>query len=167
MRAQPKETYPEASLPLVSREDSNRPLTGAVPPAADYVIPDQSKVCCRPQVSSPACCVRVPRLADAPLAFTAVACVCPQPQKGVPVQDWILATVLRYNGQQAKYIVLDDDVDERGNLISGGTQQVVPAKYCLPLPLYEPSVYTAYNEFPRGQLDPSTLPPTHVGPPSA
>lgn len=50
VRSQPKDTYPEAALPLASREDSNLPLTGAVQAPPDYIIPDGAKVCCRPQV---------------------------------------------------------------------------------------------------------------------
>ena len=126
---QPKETYTDGTLPLAAREDSNRPLTGAVPAPPEYVVPDRAKVCCRPT-----------------------------PQKGMPPPDWILGTVLRYNVQQQKYIVLDDDHDEQGNIISGTSQQIIPAKFCLPLPLFEPSAYTSFNEFPRGGPPPASPP---------
>eukprot|EP00966_Prymnesium_polylepis_P121635 2811476-Prymnesium_polylepis.1 len=125
------DTYPETSLPLASREDSNRPLTGAVPAPADYVIPGHAKVCCRPHG-----------------------------QKGAP-QDWILGTVLRYHPQQAKYVVQDDDLDEAGILTTGAATRTRTAsrpsrvRRPAPLPLapsHMPHVVEAAASRPLGSM---------------
>jgi len=96
--------------------------SGAVPPAPTYVIPDRHKVAA--QISK---------------------------------QDWILASVLKFNTVNNKYIILDADEGEEPDpalLVAGGSlkQHQVPSKFVLPLPLYEPSVYTAHNELRPGQM---------------
>ena len=81
----------------------------------------------------------------------------------MPPQDWILATVLKFNLAQSKYIVLDDDQDESSAWAqpSSARQHTVMSKWCVALPLYEPSVYTPYNEFSRGSMVSHAHPPTH------
>ena len=118
--------YPDSLLPLAPAEASHQPLCGAVPAAQEYVIPERAKVAAR--TSGP------PKVAT---------------------EDWILAVVLRYNGASAKYMVLD--VDAGDELIAGASiassssrQHTLPSRYVLPLPLTEPSSYSAYNELARG-----------------
>ena len=72
--------YPDALLPIASREASCAPLCGAVPSAADHIIPERALVAARPSLS----------------------------------QDWILASVLRYNSVTNKYVVLDADAGDDG-----------------------------------------------------
>jgi SAGA-associated factor 29 len=60
--------------------------------------------------------------------------------------------VLKFNLPSSKYLVLDDDQDETGAWVGGTKQHTVRNKCCMPLPLYEPSHYTPYNEFGRGTL---------------
>ena len=69
-------------------------------------------------------------------------------------QDWILATVLRYTPATNKYTILDEDdadADPWSGDSSSARQHLVSRRMVLPLALSEPSVYTPYNEFPRGQ----------------
>jgi hypothetical protein len=115
--------YADAQLILAPREECNAPLCGAVPASEDYVIPDHAKVCAKP------------------------------PSNKMQPQDWILATVLRYSAQSNKYTIIDeDDADADPWAADAGRQQhVVSARMVMPLPTHEPSVYTPYNEFARGQ----------------
>ena len=115
--------YPDAVLPLAPREESNLPLCGAIQAAVDYIIPDNSKVCAKP------------------------------PSTKMQPQDWILGTVLKYVPASNKYIILDEDdsdADPWAQEATSQKQHQVPARFVLPLPQSEPSVYTQYNEFPRG-----------------
>lgn len=69
-------------------------------------------------------------------------------------QDWILGTVVRYQAQMGKYIVQDEDdseADPWAQEAGASKQHNVPGRMVVPLPLTEPSHYTPYNEFPRGQ----------------
>jgi len=69
-------------------------------------------------------------------------------------QDWILATVMRFTPATNKYTILDEDeadADPWSGDPSSARQHVVSRRMVMPLPLTEPSVYTPYNEFPRGQ----------------
>mmetsp|Transcript_44342 Transcript_44342/g.116511 ORF Transcript_44342/g.116511 Transcript_44342/m.116511 type:complete len:414 (+) Transcript_44342:18-1259(+) len=121
----PAFNYNDAELPIATREESNNPLCGAVPASPDYIIPDGAKVCAKP------------------------------PNNKMQPQDWILATVLRYTPATAKYTILDEDEADADPWAQGdpssARQHVVSRRMVLPLPLTEPSVYTQYNEFPRGQ----------------
>ena len=69
-------------------------------------------------------------------------------------QDWILGTLLRYTAASNKYVILDEDDSDadpcvKSDASATARQHQVPARMVLPLPLTEPSVYTAYNEFAR------------------
>ena len=124
-QASPAFSYPDAALPLAAREESNLPLCGAVPAAVDYIIPERAKVCAKP------------------------------PSTKMQPQDWILGTVLRFVPQTNKYIVLDEDDSDADPWVTAQAnparqQHQVPARMVLPLPLTEPSMWTAYNEFARG-----------------
>eukprot|EP00900_Chrysochromulina_parva_P019737 jgi/Chrpa1/27765/Chrysochromulina_OHIO_Genome00012367-RA len=114
--------YNDSELPVAPREECNLPLCGAVPAAPDYMIPDGSKVCAKP------------------------------PSNKMQPQDWILATILRYSPATNKYTILDeDDADADPWAESSAREHIVSRRMVMPLPLTEPSVYTPYNEFPRGQ----------------
>ena len=78
-------------------------------------------------------------------------CAKPPSNKMQP-QDWILATVLRYSPATSKYTILDeDDADADPWAESSAREHLVSRRMVMPLPLTEPSMYTPYNEFPRGQ----------------
>jgi hypothetical protein len=72
--------YPDFSLPLASRDESSRPLCGAVPADDSPLLPGQKVAACN---------------SGAKLA------------PGVP-QEWILGTVLKQAGAD-KYMIGDDD----------------------------------------------------------
>jgi len=109
----------------VSTDEADRLAlaTPAAPAPPDYIIPDRAKVCAKP------------------------------PNNKMQPQDWILATVLRYTAANGKYTILDEDEAEGDAWASDATaarQHTVPARFTVPLPLTEPSVYTPYNEFAKG-----------------
>lgn len=114
-----RQEYPDATLPMASREDSNRPLCGAIPAPPTYIIPERHKVAAQ-----------------------------------ITKQDWILASILKFNTVNNKYIILDADEGEEPDPLGGSAhkQHQVPSKFVLPLPLYEPSIYTAHNELRGGQM---------------
>jgi hypothetical protein len=114
--------YPDAQLPLASREESNLPLCGAVPAAADYAIPENSKVCAKP------------------------------PSTKMQPQDWILGTVLKFAPASNKYIILDEDDSDADPWATESSQRqhTVSARMVIALPLTEPTLYTQYNEIGKG-----------------
>jgi len=81
--------------------------------------------------------------------------VCAKPPNNkMQPQDWILATVLRFTAATNKYTILDEDdadADPWSGDPSSARQHIVSRRMVLPLAQTEPSVYTPYNEYPKGQ----------------
>jgi len=119
----PRQEYPDAILPLASKEGSHTPLCGAVPQAPNSILPEKTKVAARMSGGV----------------------------KGQP-DEWILAVVQKYNSGSSKYVVLDVDAGDDPLGLSGGgaKQHTIPARYVIALPTSEPSHYSAYNEFKVG-----------------
>ena len=155
-------TYPDAELPVAPRESSNLPLCGAVPASPDHIVAEGAKVCAKPPstkmqvqdwilgtvlrhvpASNKYIILDEDESDGAPAArpLSMPSAVAPSPYL-VPT---LTANVIR--PLRLATLAADPWAQESA---STARQHQVPARFVLPLPLTEPSVYTAFNEFSRG-----------------
>ena len=104
-------------------------------------------------ITHPPLLMLTPGALSSPRSLVPPSQVCAKPPSNkMQPQDWILATILRYSPATNKYTILDeDDADADPWAESSAREHLVSRRMVMPLPLTEPSMYTPYNEFPRGQ----------------
>ena len=157
---------PDAELPVAPRESSNLPLCGAVPAAPDYIIAERAKVCAKPPSvkMQPQDWIlgtvlrHVPAsnkyiILDEDESDGARARRAPLPRLSVPSavarSPYSVPTLAANVARPHRLATLAADPWAQESA-STARQHQVPARWVLPLPLTEPSVYTAFNEFSRG-----------------
>ena len=148
---------PAVPLSLVPRPTAARGHYGGRPHAAGTLTssrnhPSRSLLMAH-LITHPPLLMLTPGALSSPRSLLPPSQVCAKPPSNkMQPQDWILATILRYSPATNKYTILDeDDADADPWAESSAREHIVSRRMVMPLPLTEPSVYTPYNEFPRGQ----------------
>jgi SAGA-associated factor 29 len=155
--AVPLSLVPAVPLSLVPRPTAARGHYGGRPHAAGTLTssrnhPSRSLLMAH-LITHPPLLMLTPGALSSPRSLVPPSQVCAKPPSNkMQPQDWILATILRYSPATNKYTILDeDDADADPWAESSAREHLVSRRMVMPLPLTEPSVYTPYNEFPRGQ----------------
>mgnify|MGYP004107246969 CR=1 FL=1 len=152
-------TYPDAELPVAPRESSNLPLCGAVPASPDHIVAEGAKVCAKPPstkmqvqdwilgtvlrhvpASNKYIILDEDESDGAPAArpLSMPSAVAPSPYL-VPT---LTANVIR--PLRLATLAADPWAQESA---STARQHQVPARFVLPLPLTEPSVYSLHRVY--------------------